>query len=462
MENFKKISKIFGKILIIIAFIALTVVSTNFHEPWSDEAQSFLIARDTSLTEMFGYMKYEGTPPLWVLIIKLFIFVGGTYETFYILPIIFSVLGVILFEFKIKAPWYIKLLFPFTYFVLYQYTIIARSYCLVFPSLMLLAIVYEKRFDKPFLYFLSLCILMNICVHTFMIATSFYIIYCIENIKEKNFKNIKISIVSILIFLALALAAISAIPPNDGVYMTNKGKNVLEVISEFTIGNDESVTIQIIITSIFLLIIGYIMRKKEVKDFLEITIIFLPLFALSMVVTCQKWHIGIFWILLVLYLIIKDSINKEVIAKILITGICLVQIIWTFKTYRYDVTEKYSASRDVAEFIKQYNYEELNIYGLGYSVTAIQPYFEKNIFDNKESDKAFNFWKMDGMYFPTENFEIDADMYVVSEIYVEEPIIKNAYKKIDKSLYEEYKFEGNLYIKDDIFESEGYIVLVKK
>ena len=67
------------------------------HEHWSDEAQSFLLARDTKLSELFHYGKYEGTPPLWFLIIKLFLALGGTYGTFFLLPILFSTIGLILF-----------------------------------------------------------------------------------------------------------------------------------------------------------------------------------------------------------------------------------------------------------------------------------------------------------------------------------------------------------------------------
>ena len=58
---------------------------------------------------------------------QIFLSLGGTYQTFYILPIILSTIGLILFEYKIKVPWYIKIIFPFTYFIFYQYTIVARS-----------------------------------------------------------------------------------------------------------------------------------------------------------------------------------------------------------------------------------------------------------------------------------------------------------------------------------------------
>lgn len=58
-------------ITVIFAVLSLTV--SSFHEHWSDEAQSYLLARDNSFLEIFQYIKYEGTPALWVIIIKIFI-----------------------------------------------------------------------------------------------------------------------------------------------------------------------------------------------------------------------------------------------------------------------------------------------------------------------------------------------------------------------------------------------------
>lgn len=58
---------------ITLIFIVLSLVIANFHEHWSDEAQSFLLARDNNFSEIFYYIKYEGTPALWVIIIKIFI-----------------------------------------------------------------------------------------------------------------------------------------------------------------------------------------------------------------------------------------------------------------------------------------------------------------------------------------------------------------------------------------------------
>ena len=460
MTNTKKIIKIVGKTTIVISFIIFTLLIANYHEHWADEAQSFLVARDTSLADLLGYMKYEGTPPLWVLLIKLFIFLGGTYDTFFILPIIASSLGLIIFEFKIKAPWYIKILFPFTYFFLYQYTIVARSYCLIFPAFMMLAVVYEKRFEKPFLYSIVLLFLMNISLHTLIISGSLYLLFLIETIKNKEFKKIKVIIACILIFLELLVATMCTLPEKDCAYASNRCEGIQYIITECTVGSDENNIIQIGVTIAFFIMIFYIMLKKDIFDMFEFAILFIPVICIYLRVTCQDWHIGIIWILLFSYFIIKKFINESHLISCFVILVCCVQICWTSNASIYDIFENYSASEEVANFIKKYDYNEIKIHGLGYSVTAIQPYFESNIFDNKNSNKAFNFWKIPTDYTMTEEFfSDDVDMYVFSNFYITE---KEIAKYLDKSLYEEYVFNGYTFMKDGIHEPEGYIIWVKK
>ena len=51
-------------------FIAIAAAASFYHEPWSDEAQAWLIARDLSIPQILRIMTYEGSPPLWHLLLK--------------------------------------------------------------------------------------------------------------------------------------------------------------------------------------------------------------------------------------------------------------------------------------------------------------------------------------------------------------------------------------------------------
>ncbi len=92
--------------IIYLIFLVLFIICGYFvginHESWADEAQHWLLARDCGILELINQrLKYEGHPLLWYLILKVFIFFKLPYEKFFIIPLIFSSIGVYILFFKI-------------------------------------------------------------------------------------------------------------------------------------------------------------------------------------------------------------------------------------------------------------------------------------------------------------------------------------------------------------------------
>ena len=59
-------------LVLLIYIISISVVIVK-HEPWADEAQAWLLARDSGLFELlFKRLRYEGHPGLWYLILTPF------------------------------------------------------------------------------------------------------------------------------------------------------------------------------------------------------------------------------------------------------------------------------------------------------------------------------------------------------------------------------------------------------
>lgn len=448
-----------AKVAVIILFVVLAIIVANSHEHWSDEAQSFLIARDNSFSEIMYYIGYEGTPPLWFFVIKIFILLGGTYQSFYILPIVFSTIGITIFEFKIKAPWYIKIIFPFTYFIFYQYTIVDRSYCLVFPTLMLIAYFYNKRFDKPIIYALILFVFMNISLHTMVIAGSFYLLFLIDIFKEKKIKNKKIIISCILIFLELLCTLLYTIPNKDCSFGGNGGAPIIHIISEATIGNKNKLNMEEIIRILLVIAVLMAIKEKKIVEVLRLVILVLPVIMVLKIITYQVWHVGVIFLLLFTYCIISDLINSKKIVKISLLVILIVQTYWSICTTNYDINNNYSASKDAATFLKEIDCQDKTTYGIGYYVTAIAPYFENNIFKNVNTNKSFYLWKTDKDEIPLDEIvESEADIYIIPIWDEYEDIVE----ELEKENYDKYNFYGNTYVKTRTYEKEGYYIFVKK
>src|ERR1700683_5447336 len=59
------------------AYALLVALNIPRHEPWADEAQSWLLGRDASLAQLWGHLlHYEGTPGLWQTVLHALIRLG--------------------------------------------------------------------------------------------------------------------------------------------------------------------------------------------------------------------------------------------------------------------------------------------------------------------------------------------------------------------------------------------------
>ena len=142
-------TKSFEKILIplyLLVWLALTVSLGLSHEPFADEAQSFLIARDTGIAELLSTTaRTEGTPVLWHLWLKLLLFVGLPYSLLFLASVLPEFAAVVLFVCKAPFSAAVRYLFPLTYYVFYQYNVVARSYSLLFLGIVAAALAWKNR-----------------------------------------------------------------------------------------------------------------------------------------------------------------------------------------------------------------------------------------------------------------------------------------------------------------------------
>jgi hypothetical protein len=201
-----------------IAFGAFTVLSLILvlnHEPWRDEAQAWLIARDSSdLLSLISLMGYEGTPALWHLILFPLAKLGFPYLSLAIVNLLIM-LGAV-FILLCRAPFskWQKNLFIFGYFIFYEYNVLARNYGLLFLLLVLVASFYQKRFQKPIIYPLLLITLANTSVFGLVIALILCAFYLGELTYEKMFQRNHLISLSMLVS-GLFIAIYQLLPPAD-------------------------------------------------------------------------------------------------------------------------------------------------------------------------------------------------------------------------------------------------------
>ena len=142
-----------AQLLAFVLYIAIIAIVMCFHEPWFDEAQSWLIARDSPIASIFSIRThYEGHPPFWNLLFAIAAKNGVPYE--------FGIKGIQLVCASLLGAWLIfkspfkhtsslaTFLIPFTYFACFQYGVTSRPYALLCLSLLVAAHYWNSADSK--------------------------------------------------------------------------------------------------------------------------------------------------------------------------------------------------------------------------------------------------------------------------------------------------------------------------
>jgi len=153
------------------AYGALLFAVVRRHEPWFDEAQSWLLARDLGFWDLFAHeLRYEGTPGLWLLLLRLPARFGAPYWALNAVGATAAFAGVVLLVRRSPFPLPIRLILPFTFFLFYQYAAVARSYNLLLLLLGLVALAYPARVSRPYHFIAAAALLAHVSVHAFFLA----------------------------------------------------------------------------------------------------------------------------------------------------------------------------------------------------------------------------------------------------------------------------------------------------
>lgn len=183
-----------GAYAIWVLFVAL------HHEPWRDEADAWLAARDMSPIQLFHWLGGAGTPGLWYLLLMPLAKLGLPYISMSVLHACIAIAVAAVIAFCAPFPRLFKVLILFSYCVVYEYAVIARSYVITELLLLLIAMALCARVRRQWLIGLLLCLLFNTNAHGFLIAGIISACLIVEAFYRREISN------SALIGLAIAAA----------------------------------------------------------------------------------------------------------------------------------------------------------------------------------------------------------------------------------------------------------------
>ena len=443
--------------IVFAAFVCMGVFAGLHHEPWADEAQSWLIARDShTLTELLQAVKYEGTLPTWHLINKAFQLAGLDYGHMFVIPLVFSAIGVILLFFT-DAPLWSKIMLPFSFFIVYQNSVVARQYAMVFPAMMLIVLLYKKRFEVPVKYHLTLFLLALTSSYGVVVTCSFmlwdFICMVRKKFKDPVFKKTYIPFFTTGI--VIVVMSILSLPPADCSMTFGKESFAKNVVTALLINLASEIYIWIFLILLFGLLMYYFRHRL-----LQVLVILLPLVIYMNVLYQRPWHMTyLFFLLVSLMIIFRDDFKKtswhiedigNLLTKSIITLLLAVQCFAGFYAIHYDYKYAYCPAKEISGFIRPYVESGETIDRMGIYAIAVSPYYDHSIYSNDPNGKTYYIW--------SKNVPIVVDSK-------EHPGVVVTYRYLepfDDADYDVYRFDSHMIFKLDEVEPVPYVVYVRK
>jgi len=415
-ELFNKNEKAVNRILFCVFCFSLIIISL-FHEPWFDEAQAWMIARDASLYELLFVMPhYEGHPALWSLLLAVPAKLGVPFEIgLKIIGFIITSVSTYLIIFKSPFPKCIKYFLPFSFFFFYQGGVIVRPYAFLILVLSLLGYFFNKRNERPFLF--SFLLFLLCCTSAYGIVFACGIALCIvaEIINEKGLKHAlseifkdKRTLSLVFLLIGAVLLILQIMPFEDTFVATVFSKNsfiVTLLCSIFTMIGDCFLTrslwfyfdrtllqtadipwyslLSCIVIGIIIWICIYCVSGR--KSFYYFLIPYLLFAVFSAVVYFNGHHLicafalFIYWLWIVFddndkyhgWKLISSRLFNNDKDKALLTrflqcfvAVCLgFSIYWTISSSIMDIVKEYSYGRSTSNFIKNNQLDDTYIVG---------------------------------------------------------------------------------------------------
>lgn len=174
------------EIVTLVLYAGALILIMHFHEPWFDEAQAWLIARDATIRELLCTIThYEGHPPLWYFILMPLAKLGCPFELgIKAVNFTMATIAMGIFIFKAPFPKIIRCTIPFTYFFFYQYGVISRNYSLMMLGFVLSALFYKERNEKPFRFILALALLGGASAYGIVISMGIAAVWLWETLNK--------------------------------------------------------------------------------------------------------------------------------------------------------------------------------------------------------------------------------------------------------------------------------------
>ncbi len=402
------VSRQFATVTTLAAYCTVLIVGITHHEPWADEAHAWLLSRELGYRYLvFHQLAYEGHPPLWYTIL----WVANhwfhlPYQSLGWIGGLCAIAGCWFFCRYSPFPLIVRILFPFTYFMAFQYAVVARPYVLLPLFAFAAAHFFEEAERRPWRFAAAVSALALLCAPGVMMALGlvaargWYAFRSSNGIPQQTRKKL----IGAIIAFAIVMGFIAFVnwPPADRI-TARFDRPPASTAGIGLLPRDLSAAFfgSAIPSAAFLLVAGAwcACRRRLLPFALPMALVLI----FFIEVYGNLWHCGALTLITVVGAWIAWPSREScapmfqrpanVLMLVGITCLFAVQIYWSVRTLAMDYSRPYSGSLDAANFLRSVGADAGSTCGIGFHTSAIQPYFRKGIFQNWPRGEAF--WRFD-------------------------------------------------------------------
>ena len=384
---------------VLALFATLLVVVGPRHEPWFDESQAWILGRSTTLWDLLTHrVGYEGTPGLWQALLWLLSHAGVPFGYMWVVSGALACGGAWIILTRAPFPFWLRVGVVFSYFIGYQYAVVARSYALDLLVIPLIAATFADRLRKPVLYgaVIGLCAHLN--AHSFIIAVILFAEFLVAIWREGGWQRTHLLGAAVFCVLSV-IALLFAWPPAEAGFakeITPHGVRVVMMIGQAFIDRWDVLSSSpptefsgmVGFALSMLLLVPSVLLFQRAGIAALAAALFFGLIFFSVVKYANVWHAGLLYLVWIFALWagwgalpqLPASERRLVVASVAI--IVGVNVLYTANAAVREIREPYSAGPAAARVLAPLRQQGAVIAAAGVKTFAVQPWFDTNLFAN--------------------------------------------------------------------------------
>jgi hypothetical protein len=197
-----------------VLYVAITLWTTLHHEPFSDEADPWVLMRDGDAASIFRAASNRGVPLLFESAILPFARLGAPYVAQQLINVAYAWAAMLL-VFRSRAfPSLVKILIAFSYYPAFEYSVVARPYSLQMLLTFAVAASWADRERRPLRLGAAIALLANTTTHGLFTAAVAGALWLWERVRARAF--VRRDAIAAALMLAGGVACVAQLWPREG------------------------------------------------------------------------------------------------------------------------------------------------------------------------------------------------------------------------------------------------------